>query len=262
MKNVREDVPILDALVGNKLLSYAEAQELARLPLVVILNEPSEETKSKEFLLEDTIWVENPILTEFSVLYNACSSPKYAVFRYEGAFLKSFLFTQVNNSFFILKSANSHVGGMCNLEMTTLVKKGLSLNEAGKERALSHAMHTLVAALEFMKEGHYNDQYAVEVREPKPKTASTRRQQLNKVSGPSIIFLNKLPQPSGRSTATEEPTGTKALHHRRGHFKTLRDERYANHPKYLVERGIYVKPAWIGDRQSIVNGTTYTVLEK
>lgn len=50
-------------------------------------------------------------------------------------------------------------------------------------------------------------------------------------------------------------------HHRRGFFKTLRAERFKGHPLYMKEKAIYVRPTWIGDKEKVVDGNVYTILE-
>ena len=76
---------------------------------------------------------------------------------------------------------------------------------------------------------------------------------------PRLIYMNKLPSPS--STVHQgghhaSPVG----HERRGHYKTLRHAKYKHHPKYGVEKGIYVRPAWVGDKSVVREGNRYTVI--
>lgn len=75
---------------------------------------------------------------------------------------------------------------------------------------------------------------------------------------PRLIYLNKLPSAHKQSQGGhhESPRG----HERRGHYKTLRHTKYKHHPKYGIEKGIYVRPAWVGDKSVVREGNRYTVI--
>lgn len=83
-------------------------------------------------------------------------------------------------------------------------------------------------------------------------------------TGPKVIFLNALPEIKVTDHAEDLPlpkdsTG-KRPHARRGFWKTLRSDRFKNHPLYMVPNAIRVRPAWIGDKSKVVDGNIYTVL--
>lgn len=108
------------------------------------------------------------------------------------------------------------------------------------------------------------DKYVIRVEEEKIKDLVTEKKlenQINKVAGPRLIYLNRLPTEADKDPENIGTGSPKAAHQRRGTWVTLRAERYKNHPLYQVEKAIYRKPAWIGDRSTIVHGATYTVLE-
>ena len=111
---------------------------------------------------------------------------------------------------------------------------------------------------------YYSDLYFTEQRSLKPKKkrggvlsykSALRRWE---GTGPSILVLNKLP--TERENKEEGVGHTVRYHQRRGHFKTLRHEKYRHHPKYLVENGIYVKPTWVGEQEGEYRGNSYKVL--
>lgn len=256
---MREDTTFLDKLVSDKLLSYEEARYISSLPLLVLSGEIKKELPRNFALQGELYYWENPLFTEFVVLYREENKSKYCVFKYVDGHLRGASLAQVTNPFYWVEMAFNSTGEPEEEGTNVRVKPGLKLdaNDLGVLTKTTFAV--LGIALEFLNNNHRKDLYAVGVKSPN-RGKTLRQRQLGKDSGPSIVFLNRLPKPSVKSQG--EPTYSVAAHHRRGYFKTLRDECFANHPKYLVERGIYVKPAWIGDRQSIVNGTTYTVLEK
>lgn len=73
----------------------------------------------------------------------------------------------------------------------------------------------------------------------------------------SIQFLNKLPT-SERQPSKGGHHVSPRYHQRRGHTHTMRNEIFKNHPDYM--KPIYRKPVWVGEKETIINGTTYKVL--
>ena len=76
---------------------------------------------------------------------------------------------------------------------------------------------------------------------------------------PKIIYLDKPPSevhaPQGGTHAS--PAG----HRRRGHFYTLKHERYRNHPKYLLHNGMWRRTSWIGPKNILWKGHTYQLMQ-
>lgn len=107
------------------------------------------------------------------------------------------------------------------------------------------------------------DRYSISVsKNKKPKLSNNREGEIAKVAGPRIIYLDKLPETTDKDPESSSTGLTVAPHQRRGTWVTLRAERFKNHPLFQVEKGIYRKPAWVGDRTRIVHGATYTVIDK
>jgi hypothetical protein len=103
------------------------------------------------------------------------------------------------------------------------------------------------------------DQYPVLVQpvNGKPKKGSgpvAKRVQL----GPKLIYLNRLPAPPKPSQGGHHASPRR--HQRRGFYKTLKHPKFQNHPKYGVEKGVYVRPAWVGDTECVYEGNRYTVI--
>lgn len=122
------------------------------------------------------------------------------------------------------------------------------------------AMSILLWFAEF---NNQKDNYLVSVsKNRKPKLPHNCEGEIAKVAGPRIIYLDKLPTHSDEGSINLNESRTVAAHQRRGTYVTLRAERYRNHPLYQIEKAIYRKPAWVGDRSTIVNGATYTVIDK
>lgn len=115
----------------------------------------------------------------------------------------------------------------------------------------------------FISYNESNDRYFVSVsKNKKPKLSKNRVGEIGSVIGPRIIYLDSLPTEANNKKDLGGVGLPKAPHQRRGSWCTLRAERYKNHPLYQVEKAIYRKPAWIGDRTRIVHGATYTVIDK
>jgi len=107
-----------------------------------------------------------------------------------------------------------------------------------------------------------SDRYTISVKKNNPpKVVNIMTKQIAKVLGPRIIYLDKLPT-EDENIVSESGNNSKAPHQRKGHWATLKSERFKNHPMYMIKNGIYRKPAWIGDRTKIVHGATYTVLDR
>lgn len=101
-----------------------------------------------------------------------------------------------------------------------------------------------------------HDQYPVIQQSTKPAQKGTKPCKRRDL--PRLIYMNKLPSAHSQSLGGHHasPRG----HERRGHYKTLRHEKYKHHPKYGVEKGIYVRPAWVGDKTVVHEGNRYTVI--
>lgn len=79
-------------------------------------------------------------------------------------------------------------------------------------------------------------------------------------NGSRLIYLNRLP---GKCKEHQGGTHTSPVpHKRKGFWKTLNHEVYKNHPLYRVYKGVYVRPAFIGDQDKIVDGHRYTIITK
>ena len=111
-----------------------------------------------------------------------------------------------------------------------------------------------------------NDKYPVEVRDIPKKVRKSqfgrsnrnRKKPWTRHDYPQIIFLDQLPRhhEHGDGKHHASPVG----HMRRGHWRTLKHERYKNHAKYGSR--IRVRPAWIGDEHFNYRGREYRVLHK
>jgi len=106
----------------------------------------------------------------------------------------------------------------------------------------------------------YGDKHIVEVVPTKPKAPKKSALHKNRpwttASGPHILFLDRMP------TTQKEGTGTHASpkpHRRRGHWKTLNHPRFRHHPQY--QQKIYVKPSFVGPRQTTYEGNIYRLVQ-
>lgn len=76
----------------------------------------------------------------------------------------------------------------------------------------------------------------------------------------TIRYMNEMPRQRGESQKKGGTHASPRPHTRRGYRRTLTHEKYRNHPLYRVEGGIYVKPAFVGNENVIVEGTEYRLL--
>ena len=108
----------------------------------------------------------------------------------------------------------------------------------------------------YLKEG---DKHPVEVS---PKVPANPNSPKNKgkpwrIKGPSLLLLDRMPSQTAPGTGTHaSPTP----HRRRGHWRTLTNARYKNHPQYGGK--IYVKPSFIGPRQEVYQGNVYRLMQE
>lgn len=105
------------------------------------------------------------------------------------------------------------------------------------------------------------DLHPVERISPLYKQVTKRGKAKRKVVGQqrSIVYLNRLPVHYVGGEA--KPRGTHAspkYHYRRGHERTLRNDKFRNHPDYMKPK--WIKPMWVGARETIIDGVTYKVM--
>lgn len=162
---------------------------------------------------------------------------------------------------FVIKTAVDDPTGAYFSTNHTTTKQILRVAPA-EERTLFEMGHLTLARLAVFRDyNNQKDNYLVKVAEekkPRVKGIPTVKEQLQRVVGPSILYLNRLPGGGGESAGE---CAEKRPHQRRGTWVTLRAERYRFHPKYQVEKGVYRKPAWVGPKEAIVEGNIYTILE-
>lgn len=142
-----------------------------------------------------------------------------------------------------------------------------NLEEAIKDDLSTMAIK-LIALISYARA---KDLYPVTVAKskvsPKKKVGSKKTSPTSKVrTGPRVIYLNVLPEIGVMDHVSDLPlpkdSSGKRPHARRGFWKTLRSDRFKNHPLYMVPNAIRVRPAWVGDKSKIVDGNIYTVLIK
>ncbi len=129
-----------------------------------------------------------------------------------------------------------------------------------KTKAAESAMAHLTGFLKFAYEC---DMYPVYVRKTK-KSFKDRKDEKSKQPWkssalPKIIYLNALPVEVD-SPSTIGMGAPKRPHQRRGCFKTLRAERYRNHPLFQVPKAIYCRPAFVGPKEAVVAGNRYSII--
>lgn len=121
--------------------------------------------------------------------------------------------------------------------------------------------HTYLSiAIQSMAWLHVNDYFPFEVHD-----AKAYEEYLNRYGHApgvrKIIFLNTLP---GNTNPQKSSDGvkqhSKSGHQRRGYWVTLRAERFKNHPMYMVHKGVYRQPSWVGPTSTKYQGNIYKVV--
>ncbi len=153
----------------------------------------------------------------------------------------------------------------------TITWKGKRLNLEAQDYkntkiAGQRIIHSLSILYYFSMFQDEMDRYAVHVQRKVPKKLLVGANKVEKrlehviANSPKIIYLNALPI-ERKGSENEDGTGIqRQLHQRRGYRITLRNPRYAKHPKYLIEKGVKVKAAWIGSKVGEYNGNVYKVI--
>lgn len=141
----------------------------------------------------------------------------------------------------------------------------LNVEAAYAQRLTRFGLATILNCVMFRDFNNQRDRYLVKVeptdKPKKPKGLSTPRTQLVEAIGPRIIYLAKLPSVGDSENGGNGGVREMTPHQRRGYWITLKAERFKYHPKYMVENGVYRKPAWVGPKEAIVEGNIYTILE-
>lgn len=93
-------------------------------------------------------------------------------------------------------------------------------------------------------------------REKQKKRKGTSDNKVGKAKH-KIVMLGRPPGDSIRATVDAHGTPLKFGFVRRQHRRTLTDERYRNHPKYEIHKGVLVRQAWCGPEEYRHNKRIY-----
>ena len=91
---------------------------------------------------------------------------------------------------------------------------------------------------------------------PKP-SALDKKRPWRRATGPSILFLDKMPSQESEATGTGS---SKRPHRRRGHWRKLNHPKYRHHPQYQQE--IWVKSTFIGPLEEVHEGNMYRLIDQ
>ena len=107
----------------------------------------------------------------------------------------------------------------------------------------------------YIKDG---DKHPVEVAPSVPANPSSPKNKGKpwRIKGPSLLLLDRMPSQTAPGTGTH---ASPKPHRRRGHWRTLTNARYKNHPQYGGK--IYVKPSFIGPRKEVYQGNVYRLMQ-
>lgn len=282
---LREDANILEYMVEGKLISINQAKEMAALSLIITDHATINEEYDK--FTQDLTDNPKPILfdvfpfDEFVAIVNNETMMENKTVKVIGHYVKLSIKDQTHatlsfqwgdNYWVTVDIEIAEVGFLdfSNYKVKAHRKLGTVLPFEKQEIAYQaiHKYETPRGMLSniyfFCLFNEQKDRYAISRTENKKPYAdkNTNKGKITKVLGPRVIYLDKLPDVSDKDVESIGTGSPKAPHQRRGSWCTLRAERYKNHPLYQVEKAIYRKPAWIGDRSRIVHGATYTVIDR
>lgn len=274
---VRPDTKILTSLVEKKHLSLQEAKEAARLPFIGIMSD--ELYRELDDSIGDAVDFYGTIQNYVMGGVNHLGFDEFLFMSKGGEELMRFHLDKdgrvdkvtvyfhygwmsVDNIRVDDESFDMKVNAAPNDFLNRLVAQPHQHEEPLFKLFFDGAWAEFIYLTHVIDKLNQRDLYAVTMEPVKKKPLGMGvKNEIHKTSGPSVVWLPSLPKKGG-SHSGDGGGEERKPHHRRGHFKTLRAERYKNHPKYGVENAIYVKPAWIGDKEAIVNGTIYRYAEK
>lgn len=118
----------------------------------------------------------------------------------------------------------------------------------------------------FYKEVDIRQQYPFimkSMKDPALKKSPSKRKK-SAVQTNVVVYLGRPPgQSAPKSKDGDEVTKAARSfgYPRRQHRRTLRSERFKNHPKYLVYKGVLVKQGWCGPKEYVHKRHTYRLWE-
>lgn len=291
---IRPDIEMLSRMVRKQIISQQMANELASKPLFIVPLPDTAHVQWMEYINPEKTYSCSQLPTNVVVPFNdfvAILDTMYFHVVLENNHVVHLEYcntTDINKMYIRLNclQASSSPEGKCVFQLDRFYEKDHCIvfrdaKQAGWrtspsvlrteklartildhfDRITSSAVATILSFIE------YQDSlglYPVKVeRDIKPRKGMGSREQLERHQGPHVIYLDRLPSPrsdSGSKTHSDASGGHVRPHERRAHTKTLRHPRYKDHPLYMVENAIRVKPSWVGDKTAIVQGNIYTVL--
>lgn len=131
---------------------------------------------------------------------------------------------------------------------------------------VEHLTSHIAELVWFVKQAMENSLHPVSVFQPTPlKNQKGHRPHIEHDRKPwmrgdltSVVFLDKLPTTKEAKPSQGGSHASPIYHQRKGHFRTMRDEKFKNHPDF--KKPIWRKSTWVGEPMVEVGGTTYKVL--
>lgn len=291
----RPDAKLISALVRNKCISRKKGMEFAALPLMVIPI-PVDRSEGWGKFAGEALQDEMIFSTEEFALHECMALIHADVAGYSGSPVPFYAHVIiVDDDTFRVALANPRNTFIVTAILRYDTEKGTMVVDIGDVNGVSFHNRSLTKDLvemfvrfgfdkdeldsvfssslmilsifqAFCRFNNSQDRYLVKQEPLNPKRIKgdiSFRERLVRSAGPTIVYMDKLPTSPEEEAAQANLTGREVRpHHRRGYHYTLRAERYRNHPYYGIEKKMYRKPTYVGDRTSIVNGTIYTILDK
>jgi hypothetical protein len=170
-------------------------------------------------------------------------------------------------SLFCLYSDGTFSGGPAFANVAWPGKKSVDINFEEDDEQHYHLCKTLKESIggmltsiqmmhNWLKECDKHPVSVTPAARPKP-SALDKKRPWRRSTGPSILFLDKMPSQKSEATGTGS---SRRPHRRRGHWRTLSHPKYRHHPQY--QQKIWVKPAFIGPIEEVHDGNMYRLIDQ
>lgn len=278
MTNIRPDAKFLADCVRREVITPLRAKEYIRCPLIEITIQPDAEAPEGSWNRRvfdygsdpkklDLVGDEFDMFDEFVVMLiddgsigGYGSHPIYLYMKFEGERHYIELVSPIPGK----KDGFAWSWESLNDEEMRLVnvsgfKGGKPSSKVVEDKMRGVTLNAIIWVGVFMQYHYEQNNFAIEVTPVKrDKTVPGLKGRLNMDSGPSIIYLDRLPRTYQPGDKPGEPTGVHQKPHQRPkYYRTLRADRYKNHPKYMVPKGVEVRASWVGDKEAIIEGNIY-----
>ena len=125
----------------------------------------------------------------------------------------------------------------------------------------SNSVQTIVLATSLFFKKVLDQQkypFIIDTEGAQKKTSNSYKKKKLAKQHNTVVYLGKPPVVCNSPKSKEgEPTKREFGYARRPHRRTLRHERYRNHPKYGIYKGVHVSESWCGPKEYVSKSKIY-----